>query len=360
MQVSVDGIGNLRGVYGEGKRRQRLLMGSHLDTVPCGGAYDGVLGVCVALAIIEALRESGLPFAIEVLAFSEEEGVRFRTPFLGSLAAIGRFDASLLDLLDSRGCTLREAIQQFGLDAARISDAQIDAGAFAYLEFHIEQGPVLESVGGSIAAVEAIAGQSRLEVVFCGTANHAGTTPMQLRRDALCGAAEWIARVEDGARAVDGLVATVGRMQVSPGASNVVPGEVRASLDVRHSSDETRIAAVRQTCNTAEQIASRRGLDVRIEELLSQLAVAMDRRLVTLVEKALEGVGEVPRRMVSGAGHDAMIMAEKVPAAMMFIRSVGGISHHPAESVRVEDVDKAIRAGCYVLAAFAEERGHPA
>jgi allantoate deiminase len=354
MHVSVDAVGNLRGLHGRGERT-RLLMGSHLDTVPFAGAYDGVLGVCIALAIIEALGSVALPFDVEVLGFSEEEGVRFRAPFLGSLAAVGRFDSKLLDLRDSSGCTVQEAIRQFGLDPTRIEEASVDERAFAYLEFHIEQGPVLDTAGESIAAVEAIAGQSRLEVVFAGHANHAGTTPMQLRRDALSGAAEWMTRVEQRARSIDGLVATIGTLRVSPGAGNVVPGEVRASLDVRHRCDETRTSAARNMCGDAKQIAVQRGLEFSWEERVNQNAVPMDKRLVNLIERAMRRIGEVPRRMISGAGHDAMIMAEKTPSAMVFVRSIGGISHHPDEAVRLEDVEKAIRVGVAMLTDLAAD-----
>ena len=259
MSVAVDAIGNIRGLYGTGGRPRRLLTGSHLDTVPCAGPYDGVLGVCMALAVVEAVAEAfsgaDLPLDIEVLGFSEEEGVRFRVSFLGSRAVVGRFDSTLLDLRDSNGCSMARAIRNFGLDPTRIPAARIDDRAFAYLEFHIEQGPVLDRAGESIAAVEAIAGQSRLEAVFSGAANHAGTTPMDLRRDALSGAAEWITSVERHARSIAGLAATVGKLQVAPGAGNVVPGEVRASLDVRHACDEIRAPAVRNMCDDAARSA---------------------------------------------------------------------------------------------------------
>ncbi len=225
----------------------------------------------------------------------------------------------------------------------------MDRRAFAYLEFHIEQGPVLDRAGESIAAVAAIAGQSRLDVFFTGSANHAGTTPMGVRRDALAGAAEWMTKLEQHARSVDGLVATIGNVQVSPGAGNVIPGEVRASLDVRHCCDGTRISAVRTMCLDAERIALSRSLTFRFEERVTQNAVPMDEHLVSFVEQAMVHIGEAPRRMVSGAGHDAMIMAKKIPSAMVFVRSVGGISHHPDESVRPEDVEKAIRVGVAIL-----------
>jgi allantoate deiminase len=358
MYVSVDAIGNLRGLYRGEQNSRRLLLGSHLDTVPSAGAYDGVLGVCIALAIIEGLQGVNLPFDVEVLGFSDEEGVRFRVPLMGSLAAVGRFDPALLGLRDSSGYTVREVIQRFGLDPTLIPDARVDDRAFAYLEFHIEQGPVLDTAGESIAAVEAIAGQSRLELVFRGRAGHAGTTPMQHRRDALNGAAKWITRVEQHARMTEGLVATIGTLRVLPGASNVIPGEVHASLDLRHLCDETRISSVRRLCAEAKQIASENGLEFSFEELLNQNAVLMDKHLVSLIENAMRRIGEAPRRMVSGAGHDAMIMAEKTPSAMVFVRSIGGISHHPDEAVRLEDVERAIRVGIAMLTDFAAEIRH--
>jgi allantoate deiminase len=354
MNVRLDSIGNLRGLLGPGDR-PRLLMGSHLDTVPDAGAYDGVLGVCIALAVIEALNETELPFDIEVLGFSEEEGVRFKKPFLGSLGAIGRFDPALLELHDANGCTLAQAIREFGLDPARIEHALIDPRAFAFLEFHIEQGPVLDAAGESLAAVSAIAGQSRLDIIFQGRASHAGTTPMHSRRDALAAAAEWVAAIEQHARAVDGLVATVGALQVWPGAGNVIPGEARASLDVRHASDETRLSAVTELCAKARRITARRGLTVSVEERLNQRTVAMDEHLLTVIERGMRAIGEPAGCMVSGAGHDAMILAERIPSAMIFLCSVNGVSHHPDESVRAEDVAKAIRLGVAILSDLASD-----
>jgi allantoate deiminase len=353
MRVSVDAIGNLRGLYGSGSRPRRLLIGSHLDTVLNAGAFDGVLGVCLALALLEALESQSLPFDVEVLAFSEEEGVRFKKPFLGSLAAVGRFDPALLELKDANGCTLADAIRRFGLDPARLPDAQVDPRAFAYLEFHIEQGPVLDNAGESLGAVSAVAGQSRLELRLTGRANHAGTTPMNARCDALAGAAAWIAAVEQHARSIPDLVATVGHLEVLPNAGNVIPGLVRASLDVRHADDQTRLSAVRDLCLAARQIAAARDLALEIDERLNQRAVPMDPQLVAAFEAAIASAGATPRRMVSGAGHDAMILAEKFSSAMLFLRSPGGISHHPDESVLSEDVAQAIRVGVAMLTALA-------
>jgi allantoate deiminase len=218
-----------------------------------------------------------------------------------------------------------------------------------YVEFHIEQGPVLENVNRPLGVVEAIAGQSRVELTFVGHANHAGTTPMNLRRDALAAAAEWIAAVERRAVGTSGLVATVGAIQAKPGASNVIAGETRLSLDVRHRHDETRNAAVDYLVQLAEDMATRRGLRVECKVLMDQRAVAMDPFLVGQADEAVRQAGCEPYRMVSGAGHDAMILAEKISAAMIFLRTPGGISHDPAESVEPGDVTKAIDCGLHLL-----------
>jgi allantoate deiminase len=350
VQVQIDAAGNLRGVYPASQpNAPRLVIGSHLDTVPNSGAYDGVLGVLLAVALLEELHGRRLPFAIEVVGFSEEEGVRFGIPFIGSRALVGRLDGELLAARDSRGVSVRDAIEHFGLNSGEISKAEIQSDTLGYLEFHIEQGPVLETLHLPLAAVEAIVGQSRLEFTFLGRANHAGTTPMHLRFDAIAGAAEWIAAVEHGATQVPGLVATVGKIEAKPGATNVIAAEARLTLDVRHRSDETRTRAVDDLIRQAHEIAARRRLSVRQNDLLSQRAVAMDSFLVSEIEQAIAKTGCKPHRMVSGAGHDAMIVAEKVPSAMIFLRTPGGISHDPAESVIREDVEKAIECGLHLL-----------
>jgi allantoate deiminase len=349
-RVRVDAAGNLRAFYpGVEPNAPRVLIGSHLDTVPDAGAYDGVLGVVLAIALLEELRGRRLPFGIEVVGFSEEEGVRFGTPFIGSRALVGRLDRELLDAQDAEGISVRKAIEEFGLNPDEIPQAELESDALGYLEFHIEQGPALENLNRPLAAVEAIAGQSRLELAFCGRANHAGTTPMHLRRDALAGAAEWISAVEKAAQRIDGLVATVGKIEAKPRATNVIAGEARVTLDVRHRSDETRLRAVKDLIGKAREIATRRGLSVTETTLLDQRAVAMDPFLVAEIEAAICKSGGKPHRMTSGAGHDAMIVAEKIPAAMIFLRTPGGISHDPAESVAVEDVEKAIECGLHLL-----------
>jgi allantoate deiminase len=311
--------------------------------------YDGILGVVLAVALLEGLEGRRLPYAIELVGFSEEEGVRFGTPFIGSRALVGRIDEELLNTRDAAGITIRQAIEQFGLNPSEISHAVIEKDVCAYLEFHIEQGPVLENLGRSLAAVEAIAGQTRMDFIFTGRANHAGTTPMNLRFDAMSGAAEWISAVERIAKCNPGLVATVGFVETKPGATNVIAGEVRASLDVRHAKNDQRNRAVEELTRTAQEVARARGLSVAFSTRMNQPAVPMDTTLVAQIERAIHDVGCEPHRMVSGAGHDAMILAEKVPSAMIFLRTPNGISHDPAESVSVDDVAKAIDCGLQLL-----------
>jgi allantoate deiminase len=346
MNVHVDSAGNIRGCYAAAEPVMPLLfIGSHLDTVPRAGAFDGVLGVVLAVALVKVLAGRRLKFHIEVVGFSEEEGVRFGVPFIGSRALVGTADDRLLNCCDENGTRVFDAIRSFGLDPARLGDARVKDDALGYLEFHIEQGPVLESLDFPVGIVEAIAGQSRLDVVFEGKANHAGTTPMNLRRDALGGAAEWICRVEREARATSGLVATVGRLQVQPGAGNVIAGRVLASFDVRHADDAIRKQAGASLLAGASEIAAGRGLSVSWDSRLDQPGVSMDASLVERLKYSVEHSGYPVHKMVSGAGHDAMIMASRMPAAMLFLRSPGGVSHHPDETVWPEDVAAALMTG---------------
>lgn len=339
MTVSIDAGGNIRGFYAGAKAdAPRLIIGSHLDTVPHAGAFDGILGVVLGVELVELLIGRRFPFAIEVVGFSEEEGVRFGVPFIGSRALIGDVDGALAAIAS-------DAIRAYGLDPAKIPDARVTGPTIGYLEFHIEQGPVLESLNLSLGIVTAIAGQSRLDVRFEGHANHAGTTPMNLRHDALAGAAEWIGAVEREAVAASGLVATVGKIDARPGAGNVIAGSVAMSLDVRHVDDSVRSGAVARLLDTAQQIAARRVLTFTSELRLDQAAAPMDAGLTEVLAQAVSAGGYSDHKMSSGAGHDAMIMARKMPAAMLFLRSPGGISHHPDESVLAQDVAAALATG---------------
>jgi allantoate deiminase len=358
MAVHTDAAGNLRGLWQPpGARGKRLVLGSHIDTVPDAGSFDGVLGVALALEWTRLAQEFKLPFPIEVIAFSEEEGVRFGVPFLGSRAVAGRFDPALLALTDADGATLEQAIRAFGLDPGKIGDAALDADALGFVEIHIEQGPVLESEGLSVAAVTAIVGQTRLTVEFTGHANHSGTTPMHLRRDALAGAAEWVSAVESIALQSEGLIATTGKIDVEPNAANVIAGVARVSLDVRHADGRARKAAVESLVAQAQSIAEKRRLALQWTQQMDQPAVPMDERLTAYLAEAIEATDLLEKRMTSGAGHDAMVIASRVPTTMLFLRSPGGISHHPDESVLEEDVEAALNVGSRFLQRLAAEVG---
>jgi allantoate deiminase len=343
MTVHIDAIGNLRGLYpGLTPNAPRLLIASHLDTVPNAGAFDGILGVILGLAMIEELHGQHLPFAIEIIGFSEEEGIRFSKPFLGSLALIGKLDQQALARTDKTGTSIAEAIQNFGLDPEQLPAAILLSDAFAYFEFHIEQGPILESESASLGIVDAIVGQSRLQLTFTGQANHAGTTPMHLRHDALATAAEWIVAVETYANYHNNFVATVGKIDSKPGAINVIPSEVTASLDLRHANDEAREAAVTALLDTAVSIAANRSVKIISQVLSEQAAVPMNPELTHLLYMAAAHAGFPSRTLNSGAGHDAMIIAPHIPSAMLFLRTPGGLSHHPDESVLPQDVEAAL------------------
>ena len=354
MTVRTDAIGNLRGVYA-GSGAGTLLMGSHIDTVPDAGKYDGVLGVAMALGLLHGLSGARLAYAVEVIAFSEEEGVRFRLPFLGSRALTGTLGAAELARVDASGVSLAQAVRNFGLDPERLGDCAVSPGTLGFFEIHIEQGPWLEAQGEALAAVTAICGQSRWSVTFHGQANHAGTTPMRFRSDALMAAAQWMTAVETLARETPGLVATVGIVEVKPGAVNIVPGEVTVALDVRHAEDKVRVNAVRRLVAKAESIAryrtlavagttAMREITVSAVETSVQKSVAMDPHLVALLRTAGAEV-----EMASGAGHDAMIVAGVMPAVMLFLRTPAGLSHHPAEAVLAEDVRDGLESGMKFL-----------
>jgi len=351
MSVSVDAAGNLRGIYpGASPSAPRLLIGSHLDTVPDAGAFDGILGVMIAISLVESLRGQKLSFGIEIIGFSEEEGVRFGVPFIGSRALVGRLDKELLGREDERGISVKEAIQDFGLNPNDIHKAVLSNEVLAFLEFHIEQGPVLEHAGHALGVVEAIVGQSRAEFTFSGQANHSGTTPMDHRRDALAAAAEWILAAEALAHRTPGLLATVGFVEVSPNAVNIIPGKSRVALDIRHPLDGERTGALADLIKQAESLGARRGVTVECRMLLAQPAVAMDPFLTQQIALAVQKAASQSYRMASGAGHDAMILAEKIPAAMIFLRTPGGVSHHPSETVQLDDVVKALQCGQHLLA----------
>jgi allantoate deiminase len=347
MDARLDAIGNAAARYeGERPGLPCLMLGSHLDTVRDAGKYDGMLGVVTAIECVSVLhsKKKKLPFAIEVIGFGDEEGVRFGTTLLGSRAVAGIFDRKALDAADAAGKSMSAALEEFGLPPQRIPELARKKGAvLAYAELHIEQGPVLEAEGLPVGVVTAINGFSRLRVTLRGAAGHAGTVPMKLRRDALAGAAECVLAVEKTARGHPELVGTVGRIEAKPGAINVIPGEVVFSVDVRAPEDGLRNRAVATVRSEIEQIARERKLDCQIETLQEFGVTACAPSLMQQMDRAVERQGLRVRRLPSGAGHDGMALAAITNICMLFVRCKGGISHNPAESITPEDADAAAR-----------------
>ena len=347
LQARVDAIGNIRGRWeAAGADAQTLVIASHIDTVVNAGSWDGPLGVLVGLNLLEHMIREGrkLPFHIELIAFCDEEGVRFHTTYLGSKVVAGSFEPDMLQRKDEKGISLSEAMTAIGYDPGNLNGEAIPRERWlGYFELHIEQGPVLYGNKIPVAAVKAIAGQVRAEVFFKGMAGHAGTVPMDMRQDALCGAAEFILGTEKLAGAGDsGLVATVGKLQISGSASNVIPGEVVCSVDLR-SADEARLshghAMLRSLC---EDIGKRRGLAVQWNIVQKSSPVTCDPRMRQLLGRSIEAAGYEALELVSGAGHDAVPVAAVAPVCMLFVRCYKGISHHPLENVEKEDLAAAL------------------
>jgi allantoate deiminase len=349
MSVRMDAAANLIGRYeGETPHAPALMVGSHIDTVRNGGRYDGALGVMLGVDVVEALSAAGRrsPFAIEVIAFGDEEGSRFSASMTCSRAVAGTVDAAVLATRDAEGVSLADAFASFGLPATDLAQAARKPGeVIGFLEPHIEQGPVLEAEDLALGVVVAIAAQKRLMVQITGAAGHAGTTPMGLRRDPGPAAAEAILAVERiCSSGRDGLVGTVGRLKALPGAFNVIPGAIEFSLDIRAATSATRDSAVAEITGEIEALVARRGLKVVIDLLQTLSESPCDPTLTDQLAAALAANGVTPRRLQSGAGHDAMTMAALCPTAMLFLRCKGGVSHNPAESVREDDCILAARA----------------
>ena len=360
MTAKLDAIGNVVGRY-EGTKSGLpcLMLGSHLDTVRDAGKYDGMLGVISAIECVHALNASGvrLPIALEVVGFADEEGVRFSATLLGSRAIAGTFDMALLDKSDRDGTSMREAMRQFGLDPANLAGAaRRPAEVAAYVELHIEQGPVLESEDLAVGVVTAINGFNRFIVDIDGVAGHAGTVPMHLRRDALAAAAECVLAIETLVRETADLVGTVGQLETFPGATNVIPGRVRFTIDVRSPRDAERIIAAAAIQQAIEKICLRRGVKARINPTHESNTAACAPWLMAQLSDAIAATGIVPRSLPSGAGHDGMAMIALTDMAMLFVRCKDGISHNPAEAITLADIDVSTR----VLLGFIENFRQPA
>jgi allantoate deiminase len=322
------------------------MLGSHYDTVRDAGKWDGPLGLITAISCVGDLYRRGkrLPFAVEVTGFADEEGVRFASTLLGSRAVAGTFDDGVREARDSGGITMRDALLRFGLDPGRIATAARRRGELhAYLELHIEQGPVLENQGLPVGVVTAISGATRLSVALSGMAGHAGTVPMTLRRDALAGASECIVAIEAYCRAEPGLVGTVGSISAMPGATNVIPGKAVFTIDVRAASDQQRTRAVAEITDRIRTIAGRRNLVAAINVTHENRTIPCAPWLRQQVAEAIAGEGYRVFELPSGAGHDGMAMIDIADVAMLFVRCRGGISHHPDEHVDPADADAGAR-----------------
>ncbi|MFZ5486901.1 MAG: 2-oxo-4-hydroxy-4-carboxy-5-ureidoimidazoline decarboxylase [Pseudomonadota bacterium] len=358
--VHIDAVGNVVGRYhGATPGARALLTGSHYDTVRNAGKYDGRLGIFVPIACVRELARAGrrLPFGLEVVAFAEEEGQRFAATFLGSSALVGDFDAAWLDQCDTTGITLREAMQRAGLRVEDIPSLRRDPAQYlGFVEVHIEQGPVLCELNLPLGVVSAINGSVRYLGEFIGEASHAGTTPMNRRRDAACAAAELALYLEQRAAQDGDSVATMGQLAVPQGSVNVVPGRCSFSLDLRAPSDAQRDRLAADVCAHIERIATRRGLQYALQETLRAAAAPSAPAWQRRWEAAVQALGLPMQRLPSGAGHDAMKLHQILPQAMLFVRGEnGGISHNPLESTTSDDMELAVRALQQLLANLAAE-----
>jgi allantoate deiminase len=360
MGVSEDAIGNLVGRYpGSRDPSKTFILGSHLDTVRGAGKFDGSLGILIALACVEHLHSQKihLPFALEVVGFADGDGACYETTCLGSRALAGTFNEQDLKKVDTRGISMAEAIREFGSDPAHIKKARRDPQQLlGYAEVHIEQGPVLEKKFQPVGIVTAIAGRTRVRVRFTGQAGHVGTTPMPMRRDALVAASQFILAVEACTRHYPGLVATVSQVEVLPGGANAIPGEVVLNLDVRHQIDGARGVACARMQETAAEVAQKRGISVEWNVVHDSQSVPCSRELAGALAKAARTHLIEATELTSGDGHDAAAMGDITPAAMLFIRCAGGITHHPDESVLAGDVEIAIAVMNDFLKTLANQR----
>ena len=357
MNCRLDAVGNLVGQYPTGthdpndqKQRDVFMIGSHVDTVLNAGKFDGPLGVLLGLGVVEVLHQANikLPFDIDVAAFSEEEGVRFGFPFIGSLGIAGHFNPGDFDRLDPDGVSMKDALIQFGCDPDDLESASYrpefsERRLIGFMEAHLEQSTRLEQSGSPVGVVSAIAGQTRATIILSGMAGHAGTVPHDQRRDALTGAAKLILDIEQLGQQTEGLFATIGSVSARPGLSNVICGHVELKLDLRHESDEVRKKALTTIDLMVRELKRTRGIVGRIHDQAHSPAVPMGKLLTQCLQAAVDPTGATAQTLISGAGHDAMIMAKVAPSCMLFVRCRDGVSHHPDEFVAPEDIHEALR-----------------
>ncbi len=346
LQTRKDNIGNIRGrLMSASQTAKTLIIASHIDTVINAGKFDGPLGVIMGLDLIENILANNiqLPFNIELIAFADEEGVRFHTTYLGSKVVAGSFDNSLLLRSDKDNITLQQTIENIGGDSSLLANDKLEDDLLGYFEIHIEQGPVLYESNDPVAVVTAIAGQKRVELIFTGTAGHAGTVPMDMRQDALCCAAECIVAIEEfGLSHKEELVATVGKLDIDNSASNVIPGRVKCTLDLR-SADETRLSyAATGLQNILSEICEDRETGFEWKLVQETQPITCSEAMNQSLLHAFRDAGFQPVQLVSGAGHDAVPMSVVCPVAMMFVRCYKGISHNPLENVELKDIAAAV------------------
>jgi allantoate deiminase len=351
LSVRMDAAATLIGRREGPPGAKTLFLGSHQDSVRHGGAFDGIMGIALACLALERLRDRALPFAVEVLAFADEEGVRFPTALMGPRALAGRLDPSVLEMTDAGGISLRAALAGFGGDPAALSGLARDPGAvLGYVELHIEQGPVLERAGVPLGVVTGICGIERNSLRFLGETGHAGTVPMAGRRDALVAAAGLVAAVPRLAEDFPGLRATVGTLRLSPDVVNAIPSQVDLVLEIRaeNDADRDRFAALARA--EAGRWAAAAGVTMTFETTYSQPAVACDPGLAGALERTAEACGHAAPRLPSGATHDASAMADLCPVAMLFLRCRGGVSHRPEEHATAADMGAAVEVLARMLA----------
>lgn len=358
LQTSFDNIGNIRGKYLCGKKDAKtLVIASHIDTVVNAGKWDGPLGVIMGLDLIETIiiDKKELPFNIELIGFADEEGVRFHTTFLGSKAVVGSFDKTWLTKKDTNGIELKSAIEQMGGNPEKLSEDAIPKNNWlGYFEIHIEQGPVLFEKDIPVAVVNAIAGQKRIQLTFTGMAGHAGTVPMDMRQDALCCAAETIAAIEQfGIVNKQDIVATVGKLDIPNAASNVIPGEVICSLDLRSADEKILDNCYSQLQQIIKTICNKRQIELNWELVQSSAPTLCDEHLVALLKQSIAELNIEEISLVSGAGHDGVAVAEIAPICMLFVRCFKGISHNPLENVEAKDIAAALSVSDLFLQSLA-------
>ena len=362
LQTRIDTIGNIRGkLLSSNPSAKTLVIASHIDTVINAGKFDGPLGVLMGLELLRGLIESKkeLPFHIELIGFCDEEGVRFHTTYLGSKAIVGSFDKNVLTKKDSDGISIEDVINQMGGNAMRLDDDRIEKDNWlGYFEIHIEQGPVLYEKNIPVGIVTAIAGQRRAEIIFKGVAGHAGTVPMDMRNDALCCAAKFIVKLEKFAKRHEGdIVATVGRLNVVNAASNVIPGEVICSLDLRSADNIILSGSYQKIKLFHEAIAKKRGIETQWNLVQETIPTICDSSMNELLATAIKESGHEVIELVSGAGHDAVPIAAVSPVAMLFVRCFKGISHNPLEDVDLKDISAAIEVSSNFIHLM-EHKGH--